>query len=216
WTKRFNHPSEFTKVGEDLDVVVLDINLNDRKLTLGHKQIEEDPWDTFETIFQEGSLHEGTINKREDNGAIVLLPYGLEGFAPTKHLTKEDGKLANADETLTFKVIEFDRKDKKLIVSHRSVVEDMKREQDGEERKEKVAAKKATKTAVKSVNKQVEKTTLGDLSVLSSLKDKMEASEKGGGKKAAAKKAEDAPATEETPSVDESSTSEEAGEEKAE
>jgi len=178
WTKRFNHPSEFTKTGNNLDVVILNIDLNDRKLTLGHKQIEEDPWDTFESIFQEGSLHEGTIIRREENGGIVSLPYGLEGFAPGKHLYKEDGKQAVADETLTFKVIEFDRKDKKLIVSHTRLWEDLKREQEGEEKQEKVKERKKTKDAVKTVNKQVEKTTLGDLDVLSNLKQKMEKNEK--------------------------------------
>lgn len=178
WTKRFNHPSEFTKVGNDLDVVVLNIDLNDRKLTLGHKQIEEDPWDTFESIFQEGSLHEGTIIKKEDNGAIVSLPYGLEGFAPTKHLAKEDGKIANVEETLTFKVIEFDRKDKKLIVSHKSYLESLKKEQEQAEKAEKTKERKKTKDAVKTINKQVEKTTLGDLGVLDDLKEQLQKSEK--------------------------------------
>jgi small subunit ribosomal protein S1 len=184
WTKRFNHPSEFTKTGNDLDVVILNIDLNDRKLTLGHKQIEEDPWDTFETIFQEGSLHEGTIIRKEENGGIVSLPYGLEGFAPAKHLYKEDGKQAGADETLTFKVIEFDRKDKKLIVSHIRVWEEVKREQEGAEKQEKVKERKKTKDAVKTVNKQVEKTTLGDLGVLGNLKEQLEKSEKGASKSA--------------------------------
>lgn len=192
WTKRFNHPSEFTKVGNQLDIVVLNIDLNDRKLTLGHKQIEEDPWDTFADIFQEGSLHEGTIIRKEENGAIVSLPYGLEGFAPIKHLSKEDGKQANLEETLTFKVIEFDRKDKKLIVSHRSHNEDLKRDANNEEKNEKTKARKNTKDAVKTVNKQVEKTTLGDLGVLGNLKEQMEKTEKGDAKKAAEAKAEKA------------------------
>jgi small subunit ribosomal protein S1 len=190
WTKRFNHPSEFTKTGNNLDVVILNIDLNDRKLTLGHKQIEEDPWDTFETIFQEGTLHEGTIIKKDDNGAIVSLPYGLEGFAPGKHLYKADGKQAGTDEIITFKVIEFDRKDKKLILSHTRHWEDLNREKDGEERKEKSKERKKTKDVVKNVNKQVEKTTLGDLDVLSNLKQKMEKTEKAG--KAEAKAAADA------------------------
>ncbi len=192
WTKRFNHPSEFTKVGNELDVVVLNIDLNDRKLTLGHKQIEEDPWDTFEGIFQEGTLHEGTIIKKEDNGAVVSLPYGLEGFAPTKHLIKEDGKSANVEEMLTFKVIEFDRKDKKLIISHKSYLDDLNREGEQAERDEKVKERKTTKTAVKTVNKQVEKTTLGDLGVLGDLKDQLEKSEKGAKAKAAEKAADEA------------------------
>jgi small subunit ribosomal protein S1 len=194
WTKRFNHPSEFTKVGNELDIVVLNIDLNDRKLTLGHKQIEEDPWDTFESIFQEGTVHEGTIIKKEDNGAVVSLPYGLEGFAPTKHLVKEDGKSANVEETLTFKVIEFDRKDKKLIISHKSYLEDLNKESEQAERSEKTKERKTTKTAVKTVNKQVEKTTLGDLGVLGDLRDQLEKSEKG----AKAKSAESADEAQET------------------
>jgi small subunit ribosomal protein S1 len=194
WTKRFNHPSEFTKVGNELDIVVLNIDLNDRKLTLGHKQIEEDPWDTFESIFQEGTIHEGTIIKKEDNGAVVSLPYGLEGFAPTKHLVKEDGKSANVEETLTFKVIEFDRKDKKLIISHKSYLEDLNKESEQAERSEKTKERKTTKTAVKTVNKQVEKTTLGDLGVLGDLRDQLEKSEKG----AKAKSAESADEAQET------------------
>jgi small subunit ribosomal protein S1 len=200
WTKRFNHPSEFTRTGNDLEVVILNIDLNDRKLTLGHKQIEEDPWDTFEGIFNEGSLHEGTIIRREENGGIVSLPYGLEGFAPSRHLIKEDGKSANADETLTFKVIEFDRKDKKLIVSHTRHWEDLKRESESEERKEKTKTRKNTQSAVKNVNKQLEKTTLGDLNVLSDLKTKMEKSEKAG-KASSAKKSDNAAGSENTESA---------------
>jgi small subunit ribosomal protein S1 len=178
WTKRFNHPSEYTKVGNDLEVVVLNIDLNDRKLTLGHKQIEEDPWDTFETIFHEGTLHEATIIKKDENGAVVSLPYGLEGFAPAKHLYKADGKQAGIDEVLTFKVIEFDRKDKRIIVSHTRYLEDLNREKEHEKQKEKSKERKRTKEAVKSVNKQVEKTTLGDLDVLSNLKEQMDKTEK--------------------------------------
>lgn len=178
WIKRYNHPSEFTKVGNDLDVVILNIDFEDRKLTLGHKQIEEDPWNTFESIFNVGSLHEGTIIKKDENGAIVSLPYGLEGFAPFKHLAKADGKIAENDEKLSFKVIEFDRKDKRLIVSHRSFVEDSNRAEEVVQKNEKVKERKSTQDVIKNVNKQVEKTTLGDLGVLEELKEKMQNSEK--------------------------------------
>jgi small subunit ribosomal protein S1 len=137
-------------------------------------------------------LHEGTNIKKEDNGAVVSLPYGLEGFAPTKHLIKEDGKSANVEEMLTFKVIEFDRKDKKLIISHKSYLDDLNREGEQAERDEKVKERKTTKTAVKTVNKQVEKTTLGDLGVLGNLKDQLEKSEQGAKAKAAEKAADEA------------------------
>ncbi|MFN8283272.1 MAG: 30S ribosomal protein S1 [Chitinophagales bacterium] len=174
WTKRYNHPSEFTKVGNELDVVVLEIDVDNRKIVLGHKQLEEDPWDTFETLFPIGSTHEATVLKREDKGALVQLPYGIEAFAPTRHIKKEDGKLAEVEEVLPFKVLEFDRDDKRIIVSHTRVNEDVKLDEkkaiEGEKKKE---AKK-TKDAVKDANSKVEKSTLGDLSSLSDLKAKME------------------------------------------
>lgn len=181
WTKRYAHPSEFTKKGEDLEVVVLEIDVEERKLTLGHKQIEEDPWDTFEQVFPEGSVHEGIIIRKEDNGGIVQLPYGLEAFAPMKHLKKEDGSTANADEKLDFKVIEFDRNDKKIIISHSRTFEDQKES-------DKKSAAKSTSKAIKSNNRTVEKTTLGDLDVLSELQAQMKESESGSAKKASSKK----------------------------
>ncbi|HUM52369.1 MAG TPA: 30S ribosomal protein S1 [Chitinophagales bacterium] len=174
WTKRYNHPSEFTKVGNELDVVVLEIDVENRKIVLGHKQLEEDPWDTFETLFPIGSTHEATVLKREDKGALVQLPYGIEAFAPTRHIKKEDGKLADVEEVLPFKVLEFDRDDKRIIVSHTRVNEDAKIDEkkavEGEKKKE---AKK-TKEAVEKTNSKIEKSTLGDLSSLSDLKAKME------------------------------------------
>lgn len=199
WTKRFAHPSEFTKVGENLEIVILEIDQEDRKLTLGHKQIEEDPWETFEDIFPEGSVHEGTVVRREEAGGIVQLPYGLEGFVPNKHLKKEDGKLAEADETLEFKVIEFNRNDKRIILSHARLHEQAKADERKEEGKRKTAERTRTSKAVKTTNSKVEKTTLGDLDVLSQLKEQMEQSE-GDDKKATkktAKKADEAEATEE-------------------
>ncbi len=170
WTKRYSHPSEFTKVGENIDVQVLEVDLESRKLSLGHKQLEENPWDTFENVFPEGSYHEATVIKREDRGAIVQLPYGLEAFAPFKHIKKEDGSNAAVDEKLTVKVIEFNRDDKRIIVSHLRYLEDIKREAEGEVRKEKDTQRKETKKAISKQNSRSESATLGDLGVFSELK----------------------------------------------
>lgn len=175
WVKRYSHPSEFTKVGNELEVVVLDIDNENRKLTLGHKQIEEDPWDTFENVFPVGSVHEATVLSVEDKGAIVLLPYGLEAFAPKKHLSKKEGGILAADEKAEFKVIEFSRNDKKIIVSHARIWEEAEREAvEGEKKEKKAEREKASKT-VKTMQKNIEKTTLGDLSALSELKERMDA-----------------------------------------
>jgi small subunit ribosomal protein S1 len=182
WTKRFNHPSEFTKVGESIDCVVLDIDNENRKLSLGHKQIEEDPWDTFESVFPEGSDHEATILSKEDKGAIVLLPYGLEGFAPTRHLKKENGSEPKADEKLTFRVIEFNRNDKKLILSHTLTWnEEMAQEggkSEGKAKGGKKSSGETTDNAVKKLQSSIEASTLGDMDVLSKLKEQMESKEK--------------------------------------
>ncbi len=174
WTKRYNHPTEFTKVGSELDVVVLDIDHENRKLTLGHKQIEEDPWDTFENVFPVGSVHEATLLSSDDKGGIVLLPYGLEAFAPKKHLAKENGGFVAADEKTEFKVIEFNRNDKRILVSHARIWEEAKNEAVEGERKEKKVEREKTAKTVKAMQKSVEKTTLGDLSALSELKEKMD------------------------------------------
>ncbi|MCC6514865.1 MAG: 30S ribosomal protein S1 [Chitinophagales bacterium] len=174
WTKRYNHPSEFTKVGNELDVVVLEIDVENKKIVLGHKQLEEDPWDTFESLFPISSVHEATVLKREDKGAVVQLPYGIEAFAPTRHIKKEDGKLAEVEEVLPFKVLEFDRDDKRIIVSHTRVNEDVKLEEKKSVDNEKKAAAKKTKDAVEKSNSKIEKSTLGDISALSDLKSKME------------------------------------------
>ncbi len=170
WTKRFSHPSEFTKIGNDIDVVILDIDQNSRKLSLGHKQIEENPWDTFEQVFPRGSYHQATIVRRDDRGAIVQLPYGLEAFAPIKHVRKEDGKLANVDEELTVKVIEFNRDDKRILVSHLRYLEDIRREADESVRQEKRKERDETTKSVKRQQGKVERTTLGDLSGFDALK----------------------------------------------
>ncbi len=174
WTKRYSTPNEFTKVGSELDVVVLDIDNENRKLTLGHKQIEEDPWDSFENVFPIGSTHEATVLNADDKGATILLPYGLEAFAPKKHLAKEQGGFLAADEKATFKVLEFNRNDKRILVSHTRIWEEVKQETEDTERKEKKVEREKTAKVVKTLQKNVEKTTLGDLSALTELKEKMD------------------------------------------
>ncbi len=173
WTKRFSHPSEFTKVGSQIEVVILEIDKDNRKLSLGHKQIEENPWDTFENVFPVGSYHEATVTRRDDRGVIVQLPYGLEAFAPIKHMKKEDGKLANVDETLTVKVIEFNRDDKRILVSHMRYLEDIHREADETVKKEKDAERQTTRKEVRSQQSKVERTTLGDMDAFSQLKKQL-------------------------------------------
>jgi len=174
WLKRFNNPNEYTKVGENIDVVIMNIDKDGRKLQLGHKQIEEDPWNTLETTFPVGSIHEGTVVKKDDKGAVVQLPYGLEGFAPSRHLNKEDGKTVGADETAQFVVIEFDRNDKRIVLSHTRIWEQVIEEEKQAVIKEKKADAEVTKKAVKNLQSKVEKSTLGDLGVLANLKAKME------------------------------------------
>jgi small subunit ribosomal protein S1 len=169
WTKRYNHPSEFTKVGEKIDVQVLECDLESRKLSLGHKQIEENPWETFENVFPVGSYHQATVIKKDDRGAVIQLPYGLEAYAPIKHLRKEDGSNATADETLTFKVIEFNSDDKKIIVSHSRYVEDIKREADDTIKGEIEKEKEETKKIIQKTNEKVEKATMGDLFAMAQL-----------------------------------------------
>lgn len=188
WSKKVNHPNEFTKVGEELDVVVLELDENNRKLSLGHKQLEENPWETFETVFTLDSVHEGTVLKVTDKGAIVALPYGVEGFAPTKHMVKEDGTSVKADETAEFKIIEFNKDSKRIVVSHARIWEEVKAEERKEEFNQKKKDAKATTSAVKKVKESVEKSTLGDLGVLAQLKEKMEGAES---KAKKAKKTED-------------------------
>jgi small subunit ribosomal protein S1 len=174
WTKRYNHPSEFTKVGAELDVVVLDIDNDNRKLSLGHKQIEEDPWDTFETVFPVGSVHEASVMTADDKGAVVLLPYGLEGYAPKKHTAKEAGGYLVADEKVEFKVLEFNRNDKRILLSHARIWEDKLRQNDEIVKTEKKQEAAVATKKVKEIQKSIEKSTLGDLSALSDLKDKMD------------------------------------------
>jgi small subunit ribosomal protein S1 len=171
WTKKIKHPSEFTSIGEEIEVVVLDIDAENRRLSLGHKQLEENPWDVFETIFTTDSIHEGTVIDLMDKGAVVALPYGVEGFATPRHLVKEDGTQAKQDEKLDFKVIEFNKSAKRIIVSHSRIFEDEKRTEDTAKRK---SQSRSAKKAVKSVNENIEKTTLGDISDLAALKTQLE------------------------------------------
>ncbi|MES2646312.1 MAG: 30S ribosomal protein S1 [Bacteroidota bacterium] len=177
WLKRLNHPSEYTKVGEQIDVIILNIDKEGRKLQLGHKQLEEDPWNTLGETFPIGSIHECTVIKRDDKGAVVSLPYGLEGFVPARHLTKEEGTIIAADETNQFMVIEFDRNEKRIVLSHARIWERAKQEEVEAEKKEKAVEADATKKAVKNIQQKVEKATLGDLSVLADLKKKLESGE---------------------------------------
>lgn len=180
WLKRFNHPSEYTKVGEHIDVIILSIDKENRKLQLGHKQLEEDPWNALEDTFAIGSIHEGTVTRRDDKGAIVQLPYGLEGFAPARHLGKEDGKTIAADETAQFMVIEFDRNEKRIVLSHARIWEQARAEEKEAAKKEQKAEADQTRKTVKNLQSKVEKTTLGDLDALAEIKAKLQEGEKGG------------------------------------
>ena len=179
WTKKIKHPSEFTQIGADIDVQVLEIDKENRRLSLGHKQLEENPWDVFETIFTVGSIHEGTIVEMLDKGAVIALPYGVEGFATPKHLVKEDGTQAQVDEKLNFKVIEFNKDSKRIILSHSRIFEDEAKAEKAEAKKAAKKAKESTaKESAPALNANIEKTTLGDISELAALKEKLEKEEK--------------------------------------
>ncbi|WP_072531753.1 30S ribosomal protein S1 [Bacteroides ilei] len=171
WTKKIKHPSEFTQIGADIDVVVLEIDKENRRLSLGHKQLEENPWDVFETVFTVGSIHEGTIIEMLDKGAVVALPYGVEGFATPKHLVKEDGTQAQLDEKLPFKVIEFNKDAKRIILSHSRIFEDAAK---AEEKAEKKAKKASKKEETPMIQNQAASTTLGDIDALAALKEQLE------------------------------------------
>ncbi|MBI9067504.1 MAG: 30S ribosomal protein S1 [Salinivirgaceae bacterium] len=175
WTKKIKHPAEFTSIGAEIEVSVLEIDKDNRRLRLGHKQLEENPWDVFETLFQVDSIHEGTIIELADKGGIISLPYGVEGFCTPKHLVKEDGSPAKLEEKLDFKVIEFNKDAKKIIVSHARVFEDVQR---AEDRAKRSSESKSNKKTAKKLVDNIEKTTLGDISALAALKDEMETSEK--------------------------------------
>ncbi len=174
WSKKIKHPAEFTKIGDKIEVVVLEVDAENRRLSLGHKQLEENPWDVFESIFTVNSIHKGTIISVSEKGAVVALPYGVEGFAPTRHLEKEDKTKARLDETLDYKVIEFSKENKKIIVSHSRIFQDLIADEkmsaeDAENKKE-----KTVKKTVKKLSDTLEKTTLGDIDALANLKEEME------------------------------------------
>jgi small subunit ribosomal protein S1 len=189
WTKKIKHPSEFTQIGTSIDIQVLEIDAENRRLSLGHKQLEENPWDVFETIFTNDSVHEGTIVELFDKGAVISLQYGVEGFATPKHLVKEDGSQAKIDEKLSFKVIEFNKDAKRIILSHSRIFEDAQKATvteetasvptSTEEKPKKTTAKKAkTEETQASPSAAMEKTTLGDISGLAALKEQMDKKEK--------------------------------------
>lgn len=195
WTKKIKHPSEFVKVGDELEVQVLELDVDNRRLALGHKQLEENPWDTFESVFTRGSIHKCTIISKNDKGAVLELPYGIEGFATTKNLVKEDGSTANAGETLDFRVTEFSKDDKRIVLSHTAT---------HTEEKPKPSKKKpgGARSAVSKINKEVERDTLGDLEALSALKEQMEDSRKAAAKATAKKEEPKAEAKEEKPKAE--------------
>ncbi len=171
WQKKIKHPSEFCKVGDMMDVVVLEIDRESRRISLGHKQLEENPWDVFESTFTEGSTHEGTIIENKDKSGIVSLPYGLEGICPARHMRKEDGSNAKVDETLNFVIIEFNKDARKIVVSHTRTFEE------GEDHKPSKKGGGGSSAAVKQVNQSAAKSTMGDLDALAALKEKMDKGE---------------------------------------
>lgn len=171
WTKKIKHPAEFTNIDSEIEVIVLEIDKENRRLSLGHKQLEENPWDVFETLFTTDSIHEGTITEVFDKGAVVALPYGVEGFVTPKHLVKEDGTQAKADEKLLFKVIEFNKSAKKIIVSHSRIFEDEKKATEGASKKSEADS---TRKATRKLKSNLERTTLGDITELAALKEEME------------------------------------------
>ncbi len=174
WTKRYAHPSEFAKPGSELEVIVLDIDKEKRQISLGHKQILENPWDAFESTFPVGSYHEATVLKRDDKGATFQMPQGLEAFGPAKHIRKEDGNQADVGDVLTVKVIEFNRDERRLLVSHTRYLEDLKYKAEGIVKAERAKEDGENQNAIKEVQKNVEKETLGDLASLAALKDILE------------------------------------------
>ena len=190
WTKKIKHPGEFTQVGAAIEVVVLEIDKDNRRLSLGHKQLEENPWAAIEAQFPVDSVAEGTITEITEKGAVVALAENVEGFCPNRQLTKEDGTTPKAGEKLSFKIIEFSKATKRITLSHVRTYEDAKRAEIAAEKAEKRAAADATKSTVKKINASVEKTTLGDIAGLAALKSAMEAEAKKAPKKAA-KKAEE-------------------------
>ncbi len=179
WNKKIKHPAEFTKIGEELDVVVLEVDVENRRLSLGHKQLEDNPWDAYESVFTVGSAHEGVIGKVTDKGASVMFAaYGVEAFAPYRQLSKEDGTVAKENETLEFRVIEFSKENRRIVVSHSRVFDEKAHEAKKVEASDKEAVQQTTAKAVKKIKDTQEKSTLGDISALAALKSSMEENEK--------------------------------------
>jgi small subunit ribosomal protein S1 len=203
WNKKIKHPSEFVKKGESLEVIVLEVDSDNRRLSLGHKQLEENPWETFETIFTLGSIHEGTVTSINDKGATIQLQYGVEAFAPTRHIKKADNKPMKEDEVFEFEVIEFSKDSKRIIVSHTNIWKGAERAKDGEEKNSREKARKNTSKTMKKINQSSEKTTLGELDALSELRAQFEKAESKPAAKAAkeVKEAKEAPAAAETSST---------------
>ncbi|MFZ4412257.1 MAG: 30S ribosomal protein S1 [Bacteroidales bacterium] len=177
WSKKIKHPAEFTKIGDSIEVIVLEVDSENRRLSLGHKQLEENPWEIFETVFTVDSIHKGTIVSSSDKGAIIALPYGVEGFAPLRHLVKEDGSNAKTDETIDFKVLEFSKDSKKIIVSHSKINQDASNDEKSKADSESKRKERDQKKSVKQNNDNLERSTLGDIEALSNLKSEMQKSE---------------------------------------
>jgi len=185
WTKKVKHPSEFVKIGDKLNVIVLELDVENRRLALGHKQLEENPWNTFETIFTPGSVHRCTLLSKNDKGGVLELPYGLEGFAAIKHLAKEDGSVAEAGEALDFKVVEFHKEEKRIVLSHTKTFSEVEEDAatatpagDAKKKKAPAAAKGAKAATAKDATKDADKSTMGDIAALSALKEKMDGDKK--------------------------------------
>ncbi len=189
WAKKIKHPAEFTKIGESIEVLVLDVDVENRRLSLGHKQLEENPWDVFESIFMEGTVHKGTVMNINDKGAVIALPYGVEGFAPKRHMQKEEGGMLKVDEACDFKVIEFSKENKKIILSHSRIHQDAQAAEKNKEQTQARTAERSTKKAVKKIKDNLERTTLGDLEALANLKEEMEQKEESAQKEIKAEKA---------------------------
>lgn len=177
WTKKIKHPAEFTQIGADIEVIVLEIDKENRRLSLGHKQLEDNPWGQFESEYGVDSVHEGTISEITDKGAIVSLGENIEGFAPVKQLVKEDGSMPKAGDKLDFKVVEFSKATRRILLSHSRMYTDERRAEETAARAEKRVTADATKSSVKKLNASMEKTTLGDISGLAELKAQMEKAE---------------------------------------
>lgn len=182
WNKKVKHPAEFTKIGEELEVVVLEVDVENRRLSLGHKQLEDNPWDTYETIFAINSVHQGVVGKVTDKGAnITFTTYGVEAFAPYRQLQKEDGSVAKENETLDFKVIEFSKENRRIVVSHTRIFNEKAIENKKSEEKERETEASTTAKAVKKLKDNQEKSTLGDISALAALKNTLEGNDKSAG-----------------------------------